>query len=328
MTIADINVIVIYSFQRNIAAGDLDVFAFASPSSAADCRSRAVSAAGLCIYSAALNGNVPTVTSTAAANTSCFAAGYRRYITITNRNILTRCELTSANACTQDTALGGDGAAFDHNIAAAFLGTTANACTPVTAVSLQLTGAADGQGPVVVGLFHTGVVPAALQGIRAADDQLHITADRDCRTGSIDIDIMQRHFCCRGAAFDGQGVGRLVVVCGNDQIRYLPFDVLLFGILLAVLNGNDNAAVAEIHRCDRLRDIILHIQHAHRAFGSGAQLHQRIGALSQRRSGKGEHHASGQRRRYCTPDKFALFHGITSFFPLAFLRGGVYITVS
>ena len=54
LTIADINVIGIYSFQRNIAAGDLDVFAFASPSSAADCRSRAVSAAGLCIYSAAL----------------------------------------------------------------------------------------------------------------------------------------------------------------------------------------------------------------------------------------------------------------------------------
>ena len=71
LTIADINVIVIYSFQRNIAAGDLDVFAFASPSSAADCRSRAVSAAGLCIYSAALNGNVFAVTSTAAANTSC-----------------------------------------------------------------------------------------------------------------------------------------------------------------------------------------------------------------------------------------------------------------
>ena len=36
LTIADINVIVIYSFQRNIAAGDLDVFAFASPSSAAE----------------------------------------------------------------------------------------------------------------------------------------------------------------------------------------------------------------------------------------------------------------------------------------------------
>jgi len=135
LTIADINAIVIYNLQRNIAAGDLDVFAFARPSSAADCRSRAASAAGSRIYSAALNGNVPTVTSTAAANTSCFAAGYRRYITITNRNILTRCVLTSANACTQGTALGGDGAAFDHNIAAAFLGTTANACTPVTAVS-------------------------------------------------------------------------------------------------------------------------------------------------------------------------------------------------
>lgn len=36
LTIADIDVIVIYSFQRNIAAGDLDVFAFASLSSAAD----------------------------------------------------------------------------------------------------------------------------------------------------------------------------------------------------------------------------------------------------------------------------------------------------
>lgn len=104
LTIADINVIVIYSFQRNIAAGDLDVFAFASPSSAADCRSRAVSAAGLCIYSAALNGNVLTVTSTAAANTSCFSAGYRRYITIANRNILTCGEsfsAASAHRCSQ-----------------------------------------------------------------------------------------------------------------------------------------------------------------------------------------------------------------------------------
>ena len=36
LTIADIDVIVIYSFQRNIAAGDLDVFAFAIHSSAAD----------------------------------------------------------------------------------------------------------------------------------------------------------------------------------------------------------------------------------------------------------------------------------------------------
>ena len=46
LTIADIDVIVIYSFQRNIAAGDLDVFAFASLSSAADGRNRAASAAG------------------------------------------------------------------------------------------------------------------------------------------------------------------------------------------------------------------------------------------------------------------------------------------
>jgi len=62
LTIADINVIVIYSFQRNIAAGDLDVFAFASLSSAADGRNRAASAAGSRIYSASLNGNVLTVT--------------------------------------------------------------------------------------------------------------------------------------------------------------------------------------------------------------------------------------------------------------------------
>ncbi len=172
MTIADINVIVIYSFQRNIAAGDLDVFAFASPSSAAKFSSRAASAAGLCIYSAALNGNVLTVTSIAAANTSCFSAGYRRYITITNRNILTRCELTSANACTPLTAMGVDDAAFDLNIAAAFLGTTANARTTLAAVSVQRTGAADGQGPIVVGLFYTGVVRAALQGIRACNNQL------------------------------------------------------------------------------------------------------------------------------------------------------------
>ena len=77
-----------------------------------------------------------------------------------------------------------------------------------------------------------------------------------------------------------------------------------------------------------LQCTVLFAQHAHRAFGSGAQLHQRIGALSQRRNGKGEHHASGQRRRYCTPDKFALFHGTTSFFPSHFYGGGVYITVS
>ena len=165
----------------------------------------------------------------------------------------------------------------------------------------------------LTGLFHTGVVPAALQGIRAADDQLHITADRDCRTGSIDIDIMQRHFCCRGAAFDGQGVGRLVVVCGNDQIRYLLFDVLLFGILLAVLNGNDNAAVAEIHRCDRLRDIILHIQHAHRAFGGGALLEQGIGACGQSRGGKAEHHACCQRSGSRPPGQNISFHRGSSF---------------
>lgn len=97
--------------------------------------------------------------------------------------------------------------------------------------------------------------------------------------------------------------------------------------LIYVKNFSSGLPKAQIHRCDRLRDIILHIQHAHGAAASHAQLHQRIGAFGQRRSGKGEHHASGQRRRYCTPDKFALFHGITSFFPLAFLRGGVCITV-
>lgn len=101
LTIADIDVIVIYSFQRNIAAGDLDVFAFASLSSAADGRNRAASAAGSRIYSASLNGNVFAVTLKAAANACCFATGYRRYITIANRNILTRRALTSANACTQ-----------------------------------------------------------------------------------------------------------------------------------------------------------------------------------------------------------------------------------
>ena len=67
---------------------------------------------------------------------------------------------------------------------------------------------------------------------------------------------------------------------------------------------------------------IFRVQHVHRAFGGGALLEQVIGACGQSRGGKGEHHASGQRHRYCTPDKFALFHGTTSFFPLAFLRGG------
>ena len=67
---------------------------------------------------------------------------------------------------------------------------------------------------------------------------------------------------------------------------------------------------------------IFRVQHAHGAAASHAQLHQRIGAFGQRRSGKGEHHASGQRRRYCTPDKFALFHGTTSFFPSHFYGGG------
>ena len=35
---------------------------------------------------------------------------------------------------------------------------------PLAAVGIQRTGAADGQGSVVVGLFYTGVVRAAVQG--------------------------------------------------------------------------------------------------------------------------------------------------------------------
>ena len=107
-------------FYGNIAAGDLDVFAFATHSSAANSRNRAVSAAGLCIYRAALNGNVFAVTLKAAANACCFATGYRRYITIANRNILTRRALTSANACTPVTAVGLDRTTFNNNIAGIF----------------------------------------------------------------------------------------------------------------------------------------------------------------------------------------------------------------
>ena len=148
-------------FYGNIAAGDLDVFAFATHSSAANSRNRAVSAAGLCMYRAAIDGDVFAVALEAAANACCFAAAISRYITAIDRNIAaaeytrTVAHIAAADACTPLTAMGDDGAAFDLNIAAAFLGTTANARTTLAAVGIQRTGAADGQGSVVVGLFYT-----------------------------------------------------------------------------------------------------------------------------------------------------------------------------
>ena len=308
-------------FYGNIAAGDLDVFAFAIHSPAANSRNF-FTAAGLCMYRAAIDGDVFAVALEAAANACCFAAAISRYITVIDRNIAaaehtrTVAHIAAADACTPFTAVGGDGAAFDHNIAAAFLGTTANACAALTAVGFQRTGAADGQGPVVVGLFHTGVAPAALQGIRAADDQLHITADRDCRTGSIDIDIMQRHFCCRGAAFDGQGVGRPAAVRCDIQITtLLGFIIALLGILFAIIPNIDcDAAVLEIHLILRFcHHIVLFVQHAHRAFGGGALLEQGIGACGQSRGGKAEHHARCQRSGSCPPGQNISFHRGSSF---------------
>ena len=319
LTIADINVIVIYSFQRNIAAGDLDIFAFAIHSSAADGRNRAASAAGLCMYRAALNGNVFAVTLKAAANACCFATGYRRYITIANRNILTRRALTSANACTPVTAVGLDRTTFNNNIAGIFMPCAANACAALTAVGIQLTGAADGQGSIVVGLFHTGVVRAAAQGIRvrACNDQLHIAADRDCRIGSsLDIDIRQCDFCTHGAAFDGNGIVRLAAVrCDRQIAPLLGFIIALLDILFVISPNIDcDAAVFEIHLIlSFYLRTVLFVQHAHRAFGGGALLEQGIGACGQSWGGKAEHHARCQRSGSCPPGQNISFHRGSSF---------------
>ena len=133
---------------------------------------------------------------------------------------------------------------------------------------------------------HTGHFPVA---------ELLACRGRVCRCND---GVALFDFRC-GVAIDGKGAafnGKFLVNGLHLHVR--------------VLHGNSRSRVLFV------------VQHAHRAFGSGAQLHQRIGALSQRRSGKGEHHASGQRRRYCTPDKFALFHGTTSFSPPRIFTGG------
>lgn len=96
-------------------------------------------------------------------------------------------------------ALCSDGAAVDDNITDVVIRSTANASCLITAVGLQRAGAVDGQGPVIVCLFQTGAVLAAAQDVGACNNQLHIAADRDCRAGSIDIDIGQRDFCTSGA---------------------------------------------------------------------------------------------------------------------------------
>ena len=208
-----------------------------------------------------------------------------------------------------------------------------NACAALTAVGFQRTGtgAADGQGPVVVGLFHTGVVRAAAQGIRvrACNDQLHIAADRDCRIGSsLDIDIRQCDFCTNGAAFDGQGVGRPAAVRCDIQIApLLGFIIALLDILFAIiLNIDSDTAVLEIHLIlSFYLRTVLFVQHAHRAFGGGALLEQGIGACGQSRGGKGEHHACCQRSGSRPPGQNISFHRGSSFAKI--IKGGVYITV-
>ena len=110
-----------------------------------------------------------------------------------------------------------------------------------------------------------------------------------------------RHF--NGNSVDANSAGRC---------QYLLHRVIVEGIFIVDNN------VLILRRVDHLIidfDLlcaVLRIQHTGRTVAADAQLHQRIGALSQRRGREGEHHASGQRRRYCTPDQFALFHGTTS----------------
>ena len=227
--------------------------------------------------------------------------------------------MTSANACTPVTAVGLDRTTFNHNIAGIFMPCAANARAALAAVSIQRTEAADGQGPVVVGLFHTGVFRAAAQGIRvrACNDQLHIAADRDCRAGSIDIDIRQCDFCTSGAAFDGQGfVRRASVRCDPQIAPLLSFIIALLGILFAILpNIDSDAAVLEIHLIRRFffHHTVLFVQHAYRAFGGGALLEQGIGACGQSRGGKAEHHACCQRSGSRPPGQNISFHRGSSF---------------
>ena len=227
--------------------------------------------------------------------------------------------MTSANACTPVTAVGLDRTAFNHNIAGIFMPCAANARAALAAGSIQRTEAADGQGPVVVGLFHTGVFRAAAQGIRvrACNDQLHIAADRDCRAGSIDLDIRQCDFCTSGAAFDGNGIVRRAAVrCDRQITPLLSFIIALLGILFAILpNIDSDAAVLEIHLIRRFffHHTVLFVQHAHRAFGGGALLEQGIGACGQSRGGKAEHHACCQRSGSRPPGQNISFHRGSSF---------------
>jgi len=236
--------------------------------------------------------------------------------------------VTSANACTPVTAVGLDRTTFNHNIAGIFMPCAANARAALAAVSIQRTEAADGQGPVVVGLFHTGVFRAAAQGIRvrACNDQLHIAADRNSRAGSIDIDIRQCDFCSgRITTLDGQGVGRRAAVRCDIQITtLLGFIIALLGILFAIIPNIDcDAAVLEIHLILRFcHHIVLFVQHAHRVFGGGALLEQGIGACGQSRGGKAEHHACCQRSGSCPPGQNISFHRGSSFAKI--ITGGGY----
>ena len=181
----------------------------------------------------------------------------------------------------------------------------------------------------LTGLFHTGVVRAAAQGVGACNNQLHIAADRDCRAGSIDIDIRQCDFCTSGAAFDGQGFVRPAAVrCDRQITTLLGFIITLLGILFAILpNIDSDAAVLEIHLIRRFffHHTVLFVQHAHRAFGGGALLEQGIGACGQSRGGKAEHHARRQRSGSCPPGQNISFHRVPPLRKL--LRGGVCITV-
>ena len=251
------------------------------------------------------------------ANTVTPLAARGRHHAAIDPDIFSLARMAAADAGTiPPCALCSDGAAVDDNITDVVIITTANASCTITAVGLQRAGAVDGQGPVIVCLFQTGAVLAAAQDVGACNDQLHIAADRDCRIGSsLDLDIRQCDFCTSGAAFDGQGVVRRAAVrCDLQIVLLLGFIIALLDILFAISpNIDSDAAVAEIHRCDRLRDIILHIQHAHRAFGGGALLEQGIGACGQSRSGKAEHHARCQRSGSCPPGQNISFHRGSSF---------------
>lgn len=200
------------------------------------------------------------------------------------------------------------------------------------AADIHLTGAVDvspainccilvtGDGHIIC-TYNTRIVLLSDRQIASTD----AAVQNDIRFRRSDLQQVLDPICCRQGLLlrvvDDTPTLQVLIILAGDRL-IVNINAKILHDLIANL-----IAVVEIHLiCRFFRHTVLFVQHAHRAFGGGALLEQRIGACGQRRSGKGEHHASGQRRRYCTPDKFALFHGITSFFPLAFLRGGVCIT--